>query len=291
MGGEEDFQGVDGGVVEDEIGRDADELLFLEEGGEEDGGAGGVDAARCENFALAGDGEAALFKGAFDLCAGVLFVLLELDFVGGEADGVGLGGELFVGFQQGFEEGGRGLGDDLRAHLFAGHAGEERIGLVVIREGLFQLGLFGFEPGWVDAETGDFQARGDGFAEAPEEVRFGDAVDGIFDQEGGAFGGCKGREAGGAGLAGRIDFDDFAAADGDDGGELAEDEAIAGEEEKRLAEADADEAIGEWASGTDDFGGTGVEVNGGAAVEGFGAWEEGEPAIDDGDGAEGVWRR
>lgn len=111
-------------------------------------------------------------------------------------------------------------------------------------------------------------------------------MDGVFDEEGGAIGSGESREARGAGLAGRIDFDDLATADGDDGGEFADDEAIAGEEEERLAEADADAAIGEGAGVADDFGGAGVEVDGCAAVEGFHSGEEGQLAIDDRDGAE-----
>ncbi len=155
--------------------------------------------------------------------------------------------------------------------------------------------------GWEEpGRARDARGGGDVFlAEAGAGGEGGEreAVEGLGDMQGdvggvvfGGDGSFEDGEAFGGGFARGSDVENDAAADGGDRGEEADDEAVAGKEEKRLVEAEADvgAAAGlERGGGADaaergfDFSGAGVEMDGGVVFERLGGGEEVEGAVDE----------
>src|ERR1017187_3060843 len=261
-------QAVERGAVKDQVLADADQPFLAQEDFEQGAGAADLDAGLGEHFGDRGDGQRSLFEGAFDGGACLLFVILEDDAVVAGADGLAFDNERAGGGEQGVHEQRRRGGHFAAAEILAGDSGRERIILVKLRDGLDEAVAGRVEPGAIHVpgirqsdHRGAPGGRGDGGLPqtgACDQVREGDAEPGLAHQQGDARGGVGGRqdfEASGKSCGGlpcgrRADVQDDAAADGDDWGEPADDEAVAGKQQGGIAQQEPYERAGAgWEDG------------------------------------------
>lgn len=253
MRGEKLAELVDGGAVEDQLGTDAGETVFAEQDGEEGAGARRFDAGFGEDFGDGGDGQARLLESALYGGAGLLFILFERDLVSAGADGFAFDGEVLGFGEEGIHEEWRRGGQLAGAEILLGDAGQERVLRVELADGADEGVAGGLEPGGVHEPVVRLEKLDRGFGDgiglqsgAGGEVGDAHAEPGFANEEGDAGSGVVGSQdveacggVLGAAVAPLADIDDGAAADGDDRGEHADDEAVPGQEEGRIAENDA----------------------------------------------------
>ena len=291
-GGEQVAEFVDRGAVEDEIVIDAGEALFAKQKRQQGARARGLDAGFREHLRDRRDGEAGVFEGALDRAAGVLFVLLEGDFVARGCGPSRLRPPAPSRRRAARREGTAGQSGSSRARRSCfGDAGQQRMRGMEIADGAHQAVARGLIPGRVDVPL----AAGERFqrtraaislgcrpVRATRSSRLSPNADSRTSsaRRAAVFGPARTSRRAAAlsrlAIAALADIDHDAAADGHHGREHADDEAVAGEQQRGVAEDDARVGGGaglergasaEQADFGLDLGGPGVEVDGRAVLQ------------------------
>lgn len=145
---------IDGGVMEDEVARDAEESLFAEEDLEERAGPGGFDSGGGEGFVEGWDGESGGLESGLDAGAGFGFVVLEDYAVGAMADDIAFDLDLRMIEDRVHQRQGKAIAQGLFRN-----PGQQRIQPVELLDAVDHGGSESIHPQLVDEPTVESENR------------------------------------------------------------------------------------------------------------------------------------